>query len=233
MKQFSILILGLFVGLFVSCKKDTYTFDGKAQKGPFVIGSNITINELNTKLKQTGNSFTASIVSDDGSFSFDNIELKSNLVLLTATGFYFSEVYGNLSNATLSLQAIVDLKNKDVVNVNVLTHVIKGRIETLVAKGKSFQEANKQAQAEFLSFLGVNESFTTDFSSLDISKKEDYNAVLLAFSIILQKYTEVINEQASLTAELTELHHNSHTTLKQMGKFQILINRYITLIFRN
>lgn len=205
MKQFSILILGLFVGLFVSCKKDTYTFDGKAQKGPFVIGSNITINELNTKLKQTGNSFTASIVSDDGSFSFDNIELKSNLVLLTATGFYFSEVYGNLSNATLSLQAIVDLKNKDVVNVNVLTHVIKGRIETLVTKGKSFQEANKQAQAEFLSFLGVNESFTTDFSSLDISKKEDYNAVLLAFSIILQKYTEVINEQASLTAELTEL----------------------------
>lgn len=48
MKQFSILILGLFVGLFVSCKKDTYIFDGKAQKGPFVIGSNITINENST-----------------------------------------------------------------------------------------------------------------------------------------------------------------------------------------
>lgn len=213
MKQIHILLLGLALVVFMSCEKndtdfESYSFTGKAQKGPFVRGTNITLNEMNSNLGQTGKSFTTTIDADDGSFSMNNIELDSDLALLTANGFYFSEIYGELSSATLSLQALTDLSGKATVNINVMTHLIKNRMENLVADGLSFREANEQAKTELLSFLGVTESFDTDFDHLDISFDEEYNAVLLAFSIILQRHTIIWNERQTLTAELTQLLSN-------------------------
>ncbi len=213
MKKFDILLLGLFIGLLVSCEKDdneskSYSFTGKAQKGPFVTGTSITLNELNSNLVQTGKAFTTTINADEGSFNLSNIELNSDLALLTANGFYFSEIYGELSGATLSLQALTDLSEKKSVNINVLTHLIKGRLEKLVTDGMSFQEANKQAKSEFITFLGVSESFENDFDYLDISENEDHNAMLLSFSIILQRSTIWMNEKPTLTAELTQLLSN-------------------------
>jgi len=213
MKKNNILLLGLLIGLILSCEKKeneskNYSFTGKAQKGPFVTGTIVTLNEMNSNLGQTGKSFTTSINADDGSFNLSNITLNSGMVLLTANGFYFSEIYGELSGATLSLQALTDLSGKESVNINVLTHLIKGRIEKLVADGMSFQEANDQAKSEIITFLGVTESFENDFDNLDISMNEEYNAVLLSFSIILQRYTGWMNEQPTLTAELTQLLSN-------------------------
>ena len=222
MKKINILLLGLLMGLLVSCEKDdnnskSYSFTGKAQKGPFVTGTNITLNELNSNLGQSGKSFTTTINSDNGSFSLSNIELNSDLVLITANGFYFSEIYGELSGATLSLQALTDLSDKVSVNINVLTHLIKGRVEKLVADGMSFQEANEQAKSEFITFLGVTETFENDFDNLDISENEDYNAMLLSFSIILQRYTMWMNEKPTLTAELTQLLSNLSTDFAADG----------------
>ncbi len=130
MKRIHILLFVLIPLLFASCEKDDdnskfYSFTGKVQKGPFVTGTNITLNELNLTLGQTGRSFTTTITTDDGSFSLSNIELFSETALLTANGFYFSEIYGEMSGATLSLQALTDLSEKEKVNINVLTHIIR------------------------------------------------------------------------------------------------------------
>lgn len=212
MKKMNLLLLGLLTVLLVSCEKDKdsniFSFTGKAQKGPFITGTTITLNELNDQLGQTGRSFTTSINADDGSFSLSNIELESDLALLTANGFYFSELYGELSGASLSLQALADLSGKASVNINVLTHLIKGRVEKLVAEGMSFQEANEQAKSEFMVFLGVTEPFEHDFDKLDISANDKEHAMLLAFSIILQRHTLMWNERPTLTAELTQLLSN-------------------------
>lgn len=224
-----ILSLALLLGLFASCNKHNnelkYSFTGKAQKGPFITGTNVTLNELNTNLGQTGKSFTTTINTDDGSFSLNNIELNSDLVLITANGFYFSEVYGQLSGATLSLQAVTSLSGKEFVNINVLTHVIKGRIEKLVADGMSFQLANEQAKSELLTFLGVTEYFDNDFDNLDLSVNEEYNAVLLAFSIMLQRYTGDMNAQLSITAEMTQLLSNLSSDFSTDG---FISNRALT-----
>lgn len=214
MKTKSILFLICLGGLLNSCGKEKedpgntpaqFSFTGKVQKGPFITGTTITLNELNGNLGQTGKAFTTTITGDDGSFSLNNIELNTSLCLLTANGFYFNELYGELSPATLSLQAISDLSKKELVNINVLTHMIKGRLETLVAGGKTFQQAKEQAQTELLNFLGVTETFNMDFDKLDISQNSEYNAVLLSFSVILQRYTNFLNEYPLLTAELTQL----------------------------
>jgi hypothetical protein len=210
MKKIYILLVLLSLGLFISCEKDesskAHSFTGKAQKGPYIQGTTITVHELKPDLGQTGQSFTTSVTDDDGSFSLSNIDMNSNLALLTATGYYFSEVYDRVSGAPLTLQALTDLAGKDQVNINVLTHLIKGRIEKLVAGGLNFQQANEQAKSEMLSFLGVTGTFENDFDNLDISAAEEYNAVLLAFSILLQRRSFNYLDQASTsTPELTQL----------------------------
>jgi hypothetical protein len=209
--------------LALSCGRedglDVFSFKGKAQKGPFITGTTITLNELNANLGQTGKSFTTTITSDDGSFELNNIELNSDLALLTANGFYFSELYGQLSPAALSLQAMTDLSKKETVNVNVFTYIIKARVENLVNSGQSFHDANEQAKSELLTFLNVPGPFNEiDFNELDISQNNEFNAALLAFSIMLQRYTTSVSEKARVTAELTQLLTNISIDLSDNGQ---------------
>ncbi len=210
-----ILALSLtFIGMlaFASCTKEnaggTFSFSGKVQKGPFVTGATITVNELNENLGQTGMSFTTTISSDDGSFSLSNIEMESNLALLSGNGFYFNEVLGQLSSSQITLQALADLTNDETVNINVLTHITKARIETLVGEGMSFSEAKRQAEGEFQDFLGVTEHFNQGFEQMSIASQGDFNAMLLAFSIILQRPSHFVEVVPSLPAELTWLMTN-------------------------
>ena len=205
--SFSLALIVLLA--FTSCTKDntvsTFSFSGKVQKGPFVTGATITVNELNQSLGQTGKSFTTTITSDDGSFSLSDIEMESNLALLSGNGFYFNEVLGQLSSSQITLQAIADLTNEETVNINVLTHITKARIETLVREGLSFADAKRQAEGEFQDFLGVTEHFNQGFEQMSIASEGDFNAMLLAFSVILQRPSNNIAVVPTLPAELTWL----------------------------
>ena len=194
-----------YTAYFAEKTGGTFSFSGKVQKGPFVTGTTITVNELNESLGQTGKSFTTSITSDDGSFSLGNLEMESNLALLSGNGFYFNEVVGQLSSAQITLQALADLTDGETVNINVLTHITKARIETLVGEGKSFSEAKRQAEGEFQDFLGVTEHFNQGFEQMSIASQGDFNAMLLAFSIILQRPSNNIAVVPTLPAELTWL----------------------------
>ena len=215
----SLTLIGLLA--FVSCTKEnaggTFTFSGKMQKGPFVTGTTITVNELNESLGQTGKSFTTSITSDNGSFSLSNIEMESNLALLSGNGFYYNEVLGQLSSAQITLQAIVDLSKNETVNINVLTHLTKARIETLVGNGMSFSDAKRQAEGEFQDFLGVTDHFNQGFEQMSIASEGDFNAMLLAFSVILQRPSNNMFEIPTLPAELTWLMTNISSDFADNG----------------
>ncbi len=215
----SLTLIGMLA--LSSCTKENtggiFSFSGKVQKGPFVTGTTITVNELNENLGQTGKSFTTSITSDDGSFSLNNIEMESNLALLSGNGFYYNEVIGQLSNAQITLQAIADLSNEETVNINVLTHLTKARIEKLVNEGKSFSDAKRQAEGEFQDFLGVTEHFNQGFEQMSIASQGDFNAILLAFSVILQRPTHLMNAIPTLPAELTWLMTSLSTDFADNG----------------
>ena len=206
-----------YTAFFAENPGGTFSFSGKVQKGPFVTGTTVTVNELNESLGQTGKSFTTSITSDDGSFGLSNIEMESNLALLSGNGFYFNEVLGQLSSAQITLQAIADLSEDEFVNINVLTHITKARIETLVGNGLSFADAKRQAEGEFQDFLGVTEHFNQGFDQMSIVSQGDFNAMLLAFSIILQKPSNNMMEIPTLPAELTLLMTNLSTDFAADG----------------
>ena len=206
-----------YTAYFAEKSGGTFSFSGKVQKGPFVTGATITVNELNENLGQTGMSFTTSISSDDGSFSLSNIEMESDLALLSGNGFYFNEVIGQLSSSQITLQAFADLTKEETVNINVLTHITKARIETLVGEGMSFTDAKRQAEGEFQDFLGVTEHFNQGFEQMSIASEGDFNAMLLAFSIILQKPSIDMMEIPTLPAQLTLLMTNLSTDFAADG----------------
>jgi hypothetical protein len=180
-------ILTLSTLVLSGCGKDpdSFAFSGKAQKGPFVSGANVTVNELNSSFDQTGKSFTSSTSADDGSFSLNSVELETDYALVTANGFYFDEVKGGVSSSTLNLQALTDLSNKSTVNINVLTHVIRTRVEKYLAQGEDFQTANSLAKTELLSLFFNISGIEKDFDQLDITQANDDNAILLAFSVMM------------------------------------------------
>ena len=215
----SLALIGMLA--FASCTKEkaggTFTFSGKVQKGPFVTGTTITVNELNTSLGQTGKAFTTAITSDDGSFNLSNIEMESNLALLSGNGFYYNEVIGKLSTAQITLQAIADLNNEETVNINVLTHITKARIEKLVGGGMNFADAKRKAESEFQDFLGVTDHFSQGFEQMSIATDGDFNAMLLAFSVILQRPTHFTDAIPTLPAELTWLMTNLSTDFADNG----------------
>ncbi len=182
---------------------------GYVQKGPYNNGTTIQIAELTEDLIQTGKSFSSQIIDNTGTFELRSLQLSSNYVTIQANGFYFNEVRGENSVAQLTLHAISDVTDKPNLNINVLSHLEKPRVEYLISEGESFEDAKKQAQKEILSVFEIEKPDIALSEQLDISKEGEDNGILLAVSVILQGYRTV--------AELSELMANIITDMREDG----------------
>lgn len=161
---------------------------GVSQKGPFVNGSSVTVQELDGEtLAQTGDSYEGKIKNDLGEFSVKVTKLASQYALLKANGFYRNEVTGEKSKSQVTLYALTDLSDRDEVNVNLLTHLAYER-SLYLATGKdslSVSRAKKQAEAEVLKTFGIEGDFAAA-EDLNIFGENDQSAALLAVSVLMQ-----------------------------------------------
>lgn len=163
------------------------TIAGVSEKGPFVKGSAVRLYELNAgNLGQTGRAFTGKIASDRGDFRFTHLNLESQYVLLEANGFYRNEVNGKNSAASISLNALVDISDRETANINLLTHLAYERMQHLVDEGSSVTEAKTQAEQEILKAFHVADESIEGFEGLSIFESGKGNAALLAISILMQ-----------------------------------------------
>ena len=174
---------------------------GVSQKGPFVTGSAVTVQELDgITLKQTGKSFKGTIKSDKGDFAIKDINLQSQYAILEASGYYRDEISGKKSSGTVTLRALTDLSNRKTVNINLLTHLEYERVMYLVTeKKKSIAEAKEQAEKEILASFGIDGDFA-ESEDLNIFESGDGNAALLAVSVLMQSDVDV----AGLTERMGE-----------------------------
>ena len=197
------LILFLTALLFVGCSSsddvaggtsidkgivalEQWKVEGVSQKGPFITGSTVNVLELEgNSMLQTGKIFKSYIKSDKGDFVVSGNALVSQYALLEVNGYYRNEISGKKSSSPLTLNAIVDLSDREKANVNLLTHLEYERVKHLVSDGKSVLESKAQAEREILETMGMSESEDA-FEDLDIFKSGDENAKLLAISILLQ-----------------------------------------------
>lgn len=214
-----------------------FNVGGKVEKGPFVRGTAIQMQPLDAELDETGESFTSTITDNEGTFTFGSKLLKSPYVKLSASGYYFNEVTGELSKGTLALNAVANLQNAADVNLNILSHLKYQRVMDLVAKdGKSFKEANNQAQEEVLKIFGLEKYAKTDVNHFSITFGTDEAAALIAVSsLILYNRSEAqITEYLSqLSEEFAEDGNFSETTKLQIRKDMFSLESKLPQIAEN
>lgn len=170
---------------------------GAVQKGPFLVGSTVLINRLDSMGRSTSSTILSQVEDSVGSFDF--VSTEPGPVQIVASGYYFSELTGQLSNGTLTLRALYQLTNQpnQRAHVNMLTHLINDRALQLISgSGKSFNEAIAQAESELLLAFrrALPVAGITAFSGLNIYDTSTAavpsvgNVYLLALSTAFYKY---------------------------------------------
>ena len=219
MKLKHLLIPVLVAVALTGCSKDDepgggekpqsgkYPLSGKVEKGPFVRGSSISVQPLDEKMSAIGTVFNGEIRDDAGSFDLGQIELASQFVRIATDGYYFNEVSGDLSTGQLHLIALADLSDRSTVNVNVLTHLKSARIQNLMQSGKTFAEADKQAQKELFTQFGLQNYESTPAEAMSITSGNDGSGVLIAISSLIlndRSDAEITQYLSSLSQDLAD-----------------------------
>lgn len=215
--KLTLILLSLCVLTFTACGDDEGSgggkptkmqrLSGRVEKGPFVQGSEVVLNELTADFSQTGNSFRTQTEGALGMFSFNTaMELVSSYAELSVSGFYYNEVRGELSTAPITLRALADVSGRTTMNVNLLTHLTRGRTMKLVAEGKSFSEAKAQAGRELLRVFAIEGELAAP-EEVSIADNSREAGILLAISTILlhdrsdAQFTELLSAFSTEFAE--------------------------------
>lgn len=178
------------------------SFKGVAEKGPFAVGSIVKLSELDEELDLTGTNFEWEVTGKQGSFTSPKVTLSSQYAQLQVNGNYYNENLFENSTAPVTLRGIVDLKDRESVNINVLMHLIYKRVVYLYTKSglyKNVPAAKAAAEQEIMKafgFGGANRSF----EDLTIFGKTSDDAKLLAASILLQGDLEETDFLSRLTS---------------------------------
>jgi hypothetical protein len=160
---------------------------GGVEKGPFILGSAVDLSALEPDTTPTGLVFTTETTSDAGDFTIDVPSLS--LVSVSAQGFYFNEISGELSGGSITLRSLGDASSGGSLYVNVLTHLVHGRLLDLVQAGASVADAEVQAEDDLRAALGIgplgfNPGATAVETTL-LQGDDDASAYLLAVGAVL------------------------------------------------
>jgi len=192
---------------------------GAVQKGPFVLGSSVSISVLDKSGSPTGSVFNTQTTTDLGEFALDFT--AGGAVSLEGTGFYYNEATGQLSAGNLTLRAmyVVEAGESQSAYINVITHLTYGRVKKLVTSGSRFDEATTQAEGELLHALGLTPpSFDPRASGVRMNVlggDSDANAYLFAVSAVL---AQAAVGRGSPDAELQQLVNAIGTSLQESGQ---------------
>ena len=178
--------------------------NGAVFKGSFLRGSLLFLYELDTNLNQTGRSFNTTIDDDYGNFDLKAQNLSGKLVRVVGDGFYWNEVLNENSSTRISLTGICKIDSNETVNVNVLTHLERARVEYLYNTNKvSFDSAKSQAVTEVLKAFGFENTGIKRAEKVGVVGVGDESKILLAISTLMQGYrtesevTQIMNDFAN------------------------------------
>jgi uncharacterized protein (TIGR02145 family) len=159
---------------------------GYSQKGPILAGASVFIQELDSvNFLQTGKSFRGKVISDNGEFVVENVNLNSPYVLLEVNGYFRNEITGKNSNGAIFMNAIADVSEQSHVNINLLTHLEYERVQVLLEQKKmSIAEAKRVADREILASF-FDETDYGKVEQLDIFGNGKGDAALLAINVLL------------------------------------------------
>ena len=237
----------VFVLALSSCSDNDETEDsftpkvfnvmGKVEKGPMIRGSHVDMRTLDEYMTPTGSFYSATIDNNLGDFNYGALKINSPYAQLTADGYFFNEIDGELSEGTIKLDAIVDLKDNSTINVNVLTHLKSKRIHHLITtKGMTFKEANAQAQKELLTQFGLQQYASKDASQFSLTSGDDASGALIAISSLVltdRSDAEIVEYLSILSNEFGKEGAFSQETKKRIQSGKNYLNARLDKISEN
>jgi broad specificity phosphatase PhoE len=133
---------------------------GIAEKGPFRYGTSVKLIELDSTqhLADSKRTHKTCILNGDGNYSFDSVDFVSPYLRVKASGYFRNELTGGLSSKPVTLEAVVDVTEKDTVNVNILTHMEAPRVLKLVensGNNQPIRAVKAQALRDILSSFDI------------------------------------------------------------------------------
>lgn len=182
------------------------SFKGVAEKGPFAVGSTVKLSELDGELDLTGTNFEWEVTGKQGGYTSPKVTLSSQYAQLQVNGNYYNENLFKNSTSPVTLRGIVDLKDRESVNINVLMHLAYKRVVYLFTKSgeyKNVPAAKAAAEQEIMKAFGFGGA-NHPFEDLTIFGKTSDDAKLLAASILLQGDLE----ETDLLSRLTSIANN-------------------------
>lgn len=177
----------------------SFDISGTTALGPFVEGATVSISPVAlTTMTPGAESASAKTKGKTGSYS-----AKGSLGSAIAS----IEVKGSVLNYTLdeeggpvTMKALVDLRNKKTVNVNLLTRLEYDRVQNLVSSmGLSFTAAKVRAEKEVLAALGYKADSTL-FENVDLFGASELSSVLLAVTTALMTDRSAVDANTLLDA---------------------------------
>lgn len=240
MKQINLIFFSLIILILSGCSdsdggisgtgagSNSYQVTGVAQKGPFLIGSRVTVNRLNSSGVATEGALTTETTDSLGNFEFELD--RDGAVQIKVNGLHYNELTGDLSDDKLELNAITYLDSsgeskQQTINVNMLTHLTAIRIKTLMAQGLDVKTASLQAENEWLEELEPLASVENifKFSVLNLYQQD---AALQASNNYLLFITSVFYQYAQQygNSSLVELLNTTASDFGDDGKINQNLN---------
>ncbi|WP_224368920.1 hypothetical protein [Hyalangium versicolor] len=175
--------------LSMSCGPREYSLEGLAQKGPFQVGSLVTVQELDSQLAAEGVVYFTDTRDDFGAFSLD-ATIQSPFVEVRVSGYAYDELHFSPFDGPIDMRAIVPVEGSDPgegssvhAALNVLTDLQSARLRQLMGQGMGYSDAEAQSRGELLGAFGLPPGASSPpFHQLDLSQDGEANAILLALS---------------------------------------------------
>lgn len=203
-----------------------FLIKGKIEKGPFSQGSIISLYELDTNLSQTGKSYSTTIDDNQGNYDLQATGLGGKMFRVNSDGFYYNEVMNTLSTSRIVLTGISKIDSSENVNVNVLTHLERRRVQYLMTEKKlSYDSAKKTAVTELLAAFELGNNNISRAEKVNLFNSQ--NDILLNISILLQGY----RTDAQLTELLTDFSNDFYLdgSITDLGVKKALYNHAFIL----
>lgn len=183
-------------------------------------GSVVSLYQLDPKTFAMSDSSITEVVGDDGVFAFQNVTLESPYVLIYAVrpapenGYPYS--------------TLVDVRDTDEINIDILTHLEALRALYLVQSGKTFAQAKKLAREQVLASFGMY-GIADDIRVADTL---EYTAIISALADILP--TNVISLSPISVSSKSSSINKLFSALAERGAFlnvdPVLDERFIDVV---
>lgn len=187
---------------------------GIAQKGPFVIGTEVIIHERPAPDYSESGVYVEKITNPLGLFNFHF--QPDTFYDIEVSGEFFDEVNGGISPEPLTLISRYYHKagTNQPVSINVLTHIIHKRVDFFIANGddpeQAIQKANNELKLQLETALLPEHLDTLDLNHVSLyninsNYDEKGNAVLLFTSASFMKASKLYPASPSLQVLVNQL----------------------------